>query len=197
MAVPEAELDHLVVGLGNPGRRYASTRHNLGYGVVDRIAAALRARWRDKFAGQVGEARDGARRLVLLKPETYMNESGRSVGPAARFFKIPPERVVIVHDELDLELGDIRAKSGGGLAGHNGLRSVADGLGTPDFLRVRIGIGRPERGERLPVAEWVLRPFAPDVDVDDLLERGTAATFDVVRRGVDAAMREWNGRGPG
>ena len=107
------------------------------------------------------ETRDGDERVALLAPETFMNESGRSVSPAMRFYKLPAERLVVVHDELDLPLGDIRAKSGGGLAGHNGLRSVVQSIGTQDFLRVRIGIGRPERGDPRPVADWVLQPFAP------------------------------------
>jgi peptidyl-tRNA hydrolase, PTH1 family len=194
--VDAGDQDHLVVGLGNPGRRYADTRHNLGFGVVDRLARELGGTSRSKFSGHVSELRDGDRRLILLRPETYMNDSGRSVAPAVRFFQIPLERLVVVHDEIDLELGDVRAKAGGGLAGHNGLRSLVAELGSPDFLRVRIGVGRPERGERLPVADWLLRPFPPDVDVAPLIERGSECTLDVVRHGIDTAMRNWNGRGP-
>jgi peptidyl-tRNA hydrolase, PTH1 family len=141
----------------------------------------------------VSEVRDGDERLVLLVPETYMNDSGRSVAPALRFAKLPPERLVVVHDELDLPLGDVRAKRGGGLAGHNGLRSVADALGTQDFLRVRIGIGRPERSDPRPVADWVLQPFPPGTDVERMVRDGADCTLAVVRDGVDAAMREWNG----
>jgi peptidyl-tRNA hydrolase, PTH1 family len=126
-------------------------------------------------------------------PETFMNDSGRSVAPALRFTKLPAERLVVVHDELDLELGDVRAKRGGGLAGHNGLRSLADALGTQDFLRVRIGIGRPERGDQRPVADWVLQPPPPGTDVERLVRDGAECTLAVVRDGVDAAMREWNG----
>jgi PTH1 family peptidyl-tRNA hydrolase len=189
----EPSLSHLVVGLGNPGARYRDTRHNLGRRAVELIADELGGSWRSRWNGRVSELRDADERLALLVPETFMNESGRSVAPALRFYKLPPERLVVVHDELDLELGDVRAKQGGGLAGHNGLRSLADALGTQDFLRVRIGIGRPERGDRRPVADWVLQPFPPGTDVDRLVRDGADCTLSVLRDGVDVAMRTWNG----
>ena len=189
----EPSLSHLVVGLGNPGPRYRDTRHNLGRRAVELIADELGGSWRSRWNGRVSELRDGDERLALLVPETFMNESGRSVAPALRFYKLPPERLVVVHDELDLELGDVRAKQGGGLAGHNGLRSLAEALGTQDFLRVRIGIGRPERGDRSPVADWVLQPFPPGTDVDRLVRDGADCALSVVRDGVDVAMRTWNG----
>jgi PTH1 family peptidyl-tRNA hydrolase len=188
----ESSFAYLVVGLGNPGPRYRDTRHNLGRKAVELLASELGGSWRSRWNGNASEVRDGDERLV---PETYMNESGRSVAPALRFAKLPPERLVVVHDELDLPLGDVRAKRGGGLAGHNGLRSVADALGTQDFLRVRIGIGRPERGDPRPVADWVLQPFAPGTDVDALVRDGADCALAVVREGVDAAMRAWNGQG--
>jgi peptidyl-tRNA hydrolase, PTH1 family len=189
----EPSLSHLVVGLGNPGPRYRDTRHNLGRRAVELIADELGGSWRSRWNGRVSELRDSDERLALLVPETFMNESGRSVAPAVRFYKLPPERLVVVHDELDLELGDVRAKQGGGLAGHNGLRSLAEALGTQDFLRVRIGIGRPERGDRRPVADWVLQPFPPGTDVDRLVRDGADCTLSVLRDGVDVAMRTWNG----
>jgi peptidyl-tRNA hydrolase, PTH1 family len=189
----EPSLSHLVVGLGNPGARYRDTRHNLGRRAVELIGDELGASWRSRWNGRVSELRDGDERLALLVPETFMNESGRSVAPALRFYKLPPERLVVVHDELDLELGDVRAKQGGGLAGHNGLRSLAEAIGTQDFLRVRIGIGRPERGDRRPVADWVLQPFPPGTDVDCLVRDGADCALSVLRDGVDAAMRTWNG----
>jgi len=189
----EPSLSHLVVGLGNPGARYRDTRHNLGRRAVELIADELGGSWRSRWNGRVSELRDGDERLALLVPETFMNESGRSVAPALRFYKLPPDRLVVVHDELDLELGDVRAKEGGGLAGHNGLRSLAEALGTQDFLRVRIGIGRPERGDRRPVADWVLQPFPPGTDVDRLVRDGADCTLSVLRDGVDVAMRTWNG----
>ncbi len=189
----EPSLSHLVVGLGNPGARYRETRHNLGRRVVELIADELGGSWRSRWNGRVSELRDSDERLALLVPETFMNESGRSVAPALRFYKLPPERLVVVHDELDLELGDVRAKQGGGLAGHNGLRSLAEAIGTQDFLRVRIGIGRPERGDRRPVADWVLQPFPPGTDVDRLVRDGADCALSVLRDGVDVAMRTWNG----
>jgi PTH1 family peptidyl-tRNA hydrolase len=185
-------IAYLVVGLGNPGNRYAATRHNIGLRTVEEVAARLGGSWRGRWHGRVCETRDGDERLALLAPETFMNESGRSVAPALRFYKLPPERLLVVHDELDLPLGDIRAKSGGGLAGHNGLRSVVQSIGTQDFLRVRIGIGRPKRGDRRPVADWVLQPFSPETDEDDLVQRGADCALAVVRDGIDAAMRQFN-----
>jgi PTH1 family peptidyl-tRNA hydrolase len=189
----EPSLSHLVVGLGNPGARYRDTRHNLGRRAVELIVDELGGSWRSRWNGRVSELRDSDARLALLVPETFMNESGRSVAPALRFYKLPPERLVVVHDELDLELGDVRAKQGGGLAGHNGLRSLAEATGTQDFLRVRIGIGRPERGDRRPVADWVLQPFPPGTDVDRLVRDGADCALSVLRDGVDVAMRTWNG----
>jgi PTH1 family peptidyl-tRNA hydrolase len=189
----ESSFAYLVVGLGNPGPRYRDTRHNLGRKAVERVAEQLGGSWRSRWSGLSSEVRDGDKRLVLLVPETFMNDSGRSVAAALRFTKLPAERLVVVHDELDLELGDVRAKRGGGLAGHNGLRSLADALGTQDFLRVRIGIGRPERGDQRPVADWVLQPPPPGTDVERLVRDGADCTLAVVRDGVDAAMREWNG----
>ena len=174
-------LDHLVAGLGNPGRKYELTRHNMGFRVADRLASELGGSWRGKFSGRVCEVRDGDTRLVLLEPETMMNDSGRSVAAAMRFYKLEPAALIVVHDEIDLTLGDIRVKTGGGLAGHNGLRSIVDHLGTPDFTRVRIGVGRPERGDPRPVVDWVLTPFEPEVDVDDLIERATARTLELLR----------------
>ena len=142
----------LVAGLGNPGREHARNRHNAGWMVVDELARRHGGSWRGKFAGRMAEVRVGDERLALLKPETYMNDSGRSVGPAAAFFKLEPSDVLVVHDEGDFDLGRLELKVGGGLAGHNGLRSIAQQLGTPDFLRLRIGVGRPERGDPRPLA---------------------------------------------
>src|SRR5919202_3411710 len=132
-------LDLLVAGLGTPGREYERTRHNVGWLVVDELARRHGGSFRGKFSGRLAEIRLDDRRLALLKPETYMNESGRSVGAAARFFKVEPDQLVVVHDDVDLEPGRLQARLGGGLAGHNGLRSIAQNLGTNHFLRLRIG----------------------------------------------------------
>jgi peptidyl-tRNA hydrolase, PTH1 family len=185
-------LDLLVAGLGNPGREYERTRHNVGWMVVDELVRRRDGSFRSKFAGQLAEVRDGDLRLALLKPETYMNVSGRSVGQAARFFKVEPGALLVVHDDVDLEPGRFQARLGGGLAGHNGLRSIAEVLGTQDFLRLRIGVGRPERGDRRPVADYVLSPFEPEIDVEALVSRAADAVEAMARDGLEAAQSRYN-----
>lgn len=187
-------LDLLVAGLGNPGREYERTRHNIGQMVCAEVARRHGASRRSKFSGDLAELRLDGARVALLTPQTYMNESGRSVGAAARFFKLPPERLLVVHDEVDLDLGRLQARMGGGLAGHNGLRSVAQHLRTPEFMRLRVGVGRPERGDPRPVADWVLTPFPPEVDVEALVARGADAVETVVRDGLEEAQRRFNER---
>jgi peptidyl-tRNA hydrolase, PTH1 family len=147
-----SSLDLLVAGLGNPGREHERDRHNVGWMVVDELARRHGATFRSKFKGQLAEVRIDGVKLALLKPETYMNVSGESIAPAARFFKVDPEDVLVIHDEVDFEHGRVQARLGGGLAGHKGLRSIAKLLGTPDFLRLRVGVGRPGRGDRRDVA---------------------------------------------
>jgi PTH1 family peptidyl-tRNA hydrolase len=185
-------LDLLVAGLGNPGREYEQTRHNVGWLVADELARRHGGSFRSKFSGRVAEVRLGDLRLALLKPETYMNESGRSVGAAARFFKVPPEQTLLVHDDVDLEEGRLQARLGGGLAGHNGLRSIAQHLGTNDFLRLRIGVGRPERGDPRPVADYVLSPFDATFDVEALVARATDAVEQLAAEGLEATQRAVN-----
>lgn len=185
-------LDLLIVGLGNPGREHVRDRHNVGFMVVDELARRHGAAFRSKFSGQLGEVRVGDQRLALLKPETYMNDSGRSVAPAARFFKVEPDALLVVHDEVDLEPGRLQARSGGGLAGHNGLRSLARQLGTQDFLRLRVGVGRPGRGDRREVADYVLAPFEAADDREALVMRAADAAETVLRDGIDAAQRAFN-----
>jgi len=148
----------LFVGLGNPGARYAGTRHNVGWMAVDAIAAEHGfSAERVKFQGRLAEGRLGGEKVLILKPQTFMNLSGQSVGEAARFHKVDPDDIVVFHDELDLAPGKLRVKRGGGHAGHNGLRSLHQHLG-PDYARVRIGIGHP--GDKAQVADYVLRDFA-------------------------------------
>jgi PTH1 family peptidyl-tRNA hydrolase len=185
-------LDLLVAGLGNPGREYASTRHNAGWMVVDEFARRRDGSWRSKFSGQLTEVRLDEAKLALLKPETYMNESGKSIAAAARFFKVPVESVLVVHDDVDLDEGRLQAKQGGGLAGHNGLRSIAQALGSQDFLRLRIGVGRPGRGDRRSVADFVLAPFAPEADVEGLIAQSADAVEAIVRDGLVAAQQRYN-----
>lgn len=161
--------------MGNPGREYARNRHNAGYLVVDELAHRHGGSWRSKFNGQTAEIRVDGARVALLKPETYMNDSGVAVGAAAKFFKLEPDEVLIVHDEGDFDLGRLELKEGGGLAGHNGLRSIAQHLKTQDFHRLRIGVGRPERGDPRPLADYVLSDFQPDDDADELIARAADA----------------------
>jgi PTH1 family peptidyl-tRNA hydrolase len=182
----------LVVGLGNPGREYAGNRHNLGYMVADELARRHGGSFRAKFSGQLAELRIGGERVALLKPETYMNESGTSVGAAARFFKLEPAEVLVVHDEGDFDLGRMQARLGGGLAGHNGLRSIAQHLRTQDFLRLRVGVGRPERGDPRPLADYVLSDFEPHDDVEGIVARAADAVETVVAEGLEAAQRRVN-----
>jgi peptidyl-tRNA hydrolase, PTH1 family len=189
---PESTLDLLVAGLGNPGREHAGNRHNVGWMVADELARRHGGSWRGKFSGKLAELRVGDRRIALLKPETYMNESGRSVAAAARFFKVSPGRLLVVHDEGDLDVGRIQARAGGGLAGHNGLRSIAAALGSPDFLRLRVGVGRPERGDPRPLADFVLSDFEPSDDAEALVSRAADAVEAVVEEGLETAQRRFN-----
>ncbi len=189
---PESSLHLLVAGLGNPGGQYARTRHNIGWLVVDELAARHGGTFRGKFSGRLSEVRVGELRVALLKPETYMNESGRSIAAAASFFKVPPEAVLVVHDDVDLEEGRLQARSGGGSAGHNGLRSIAAAMGTQDFQRLRIGVGRPERGDPRPVADWVLSAFSPEADVEGLIARAADAVEAVALEGLEVAQRRFN-----
>jgi peptidyl-tRNA hydrolase, PTH1 family len=185
-------LDLLVAGLGNPGREYARTRHNVGWMVVDELAGRHGGKWRSKFSGQLAEVRLDATRIALVKPETYMNESGRSIAAAARFFKTPLESVLVVHDDVDLDEGRLQARLGGGLAGHNGLRSIAADLGSQDFPRLRIGVGRPGRGDRRSVADFVLAPFEPEADVESLVARAADAVETIAWDGLEVAQQRFN-----
>jgi PTH1 family peptidyl-tRNA hydrolase len=185
-------LDLLVVGLGNPGAEHAHDRHNVGWMVADELARRHGGSFRSKFSGRLAEVRLGELRIALLKPETYMNLSGTSVAAAARFFKVAPEEIAVVHDEVDLEPGRLQVRLGGGLAGHNGLRSLRQSLGSADFLRVRVGVGRPGRGDRRPVADYVLSPFGPDEDAEALVARSADAVETLVRAGLQRAQALFN-----
>jgi PTH1 family peptidyl-tRNA hydrolase len=185
-------MDLLVAGLGNPGPEHARDRHNVGWMVVDELARRHGGTFKAKFRGRLGDVRLGDAKLALLRPETYMNESGASIQAAAAFFKLPVEHVVVVHDDVDLDTGRLQARLGGGLAGHNGLRSIAQRLGSQDFLRVRIGVGRPGRGDRRPVADYVLSAFAPEDDVEALVARACDAVETLATDGLEEAQRRFN-----
>jgi peptidyl-tRNA hydrolase, PTH1 family len=174
----------LVVGLGNPGKRYAGTRHNLGFEVAGRLSERWQLpRARERFRGLIteGRVRPGGPRVAILLPQTHMNESGTSVGPARGQLRVPLENVIAVHDEIDLPFGEIRAKLGGGVAGHNGLKSLKAGLGSTDFWRVRAGVGRPESTDPEVVSAYVLSRFSePDDAVRALIERAAHEVERVV-----------------
>ena len=185
-------LDLLVAGLGNPGREYERDRHNVGWMVADELARRRDAVWRSKFSGRLAETRLDDSRLALLKPETYMNDSGRSIAAAARYFKVDPDRLLVVHDDVDLEPGRLQARLGGGLAGHNGLRSISQALGTQEFLRLRIGVGRPGRGDRRSVADYVLAPFDVDEDAAGIVGRSADAVESILSDGLAVAQQTFN-----
>ncbi len=185
-------LDLLVAGLGNPGREYERTRHNVGWLVLDELARRHDGSWRSKFSGSLAEVRLGDLRLGLLKPETYMNDSGTSVGAAARFFKVDPDYLLVVHDDVDLDPGRLQARAGGGLAGHNGLRSLAQHLGSQEFERLRIGVGRPGRGDQRSVSDWVLSGFTPEDDLEALVAKAADAVETIATEGLEAAQTHFN-----
>ncbi len=192
----DSSHDLLVVGLGNPGREYATTRHNVGFMVVDELARRHGGSWRGKFGAQLADIRIEGHKVALLKPETFMNLSGQAVAPAAAYFKLKPEAILVVHDESDLEVGRLQARLGGGSAGHNGIKSVAKSLGTPYFLRLRVGVGRPERGDRRPLADYVLAAFESHEDVETLVRRAADAVETLDAEGLDRAQVSINGRPP-
>lgn len=185
-------LDLLVAGLGNPGRRHERDRHNVGWMVVEELARRHGASFRSKFSGRLAEARLGQSRVALLVPETYMNESGRSISAAVRFFRVDAAELLVVHDDVDLESGRLQVRLGGGLAGHNGLRSIAQALGTREFLRLRIGVGRPERGDPRDVSDYVLSPFEPHEDAPGLVARAADAVECLAADGLEEAQRRFN-----
>lgn len=182
----------LVVGLGNPGPQYAKTRHNIGFMVADLLAARMGAAFKvhKKSGADIVTGRLGHRPVVLAKPRTFMNESGRQVGPLAKFYSVMPTDLIVIHDELDIEFSQIRLKLGGGEGGHNGLRSIANALGTKNFQRVRVGIGRPP-GRKDPAA-FVLENFSATerTEVPTLCELAADATELLIDVGLEAAQNQ-------
>ncbi len=184
----------LVVGLGNPGARYARTRHNIGFMAVERWVSDLSSgvpSWQDKWKGLTTTVTSGRQRCVVLRPQTYMNRSGGSVVPAAQFHRVLPPQIVVVHDEIDFPPGRLAIKKGGGHGGHNGLRDIVAQLGSADFLRIRLGVGRPVHGE---VADYVLSEFAADErdQAEELAGRAAAALTCMMTDGVVMAMNKFN-----
>jgi PTH1 family peptidyl-tRNA hydrolase len=200
MAPPSSEpAIGLVVGLGNPGVRYARTRHNVGQMVLEQLARRLHAgRPTSRFAGAYREARGPSGPVGLLVPETFMNDSGRSVGPAAGSLRLDPGQVLVIHDEIDLPFGVVRGKRGGGAGGHNGVRSVAQGLGSREFLRIRVGVGRQPPEFRGDEAAWVLANFSePRDEVEALITRAVAVVETALTDGMEAAIAVHHAQPPG
>lgn len=188
---------HLVVGLGNPGSKYQNHRHNVGFMVVERLAQQhAREPFRDKFQGQFAKGAVGAAEFGLLKPLTFMNLSGQSTQKALAFFKVELARLIVIHDELDLPFGTVRVKLGGGAAGHNGIKSIVQCCGGPDFVRVRVGIGRPRSASG---ANYVLSDFSRDecVELPNVLDSASRAVSEILLHGVQAAMNLHNQSNPG
>lgn len=181
----------LIVGLGNPGPEYELNRHNIGWLVLDSIDKISSNNWKSKFKGFYTDTTIDGEKVYFLKPQTFMNLSGESVGPLCNFFKIKPTEILVLHDELDLDFGKIQFKSGGGLAGHNGLKSMAQILGTQDFHRLRVGIGRPPRGS---VSSWVLSNFPADQDTQlgIVLKNTAKAIEDLFSMGLKKASNQYN-----
>lgn len=186
-------MARMVIGLGNPGAEYENTRHNAGFMVVDLLAENLRVSyWKDEAGARVGLVRFGDDDLALVKPQTFMNLSGKAAAKLARAHEVDVGEIVVVHDDLDLPEETVRVKRGGGHGGHNGLRSLVDALGTGDFLRVRLGIGRPP-GRQDP-ADYVLEPMRREVAerLADMVPHAAQAVLHVLEHGVESAMREYN-----
>jgi len=185
----------LVAGLGNPGPRYDGTRHNVGFRVVDRLAQRFSIPMQErKFPAHWGEGRIGSRKVVLVKPMTYMNRSGEAVGPILRYYRLPPEALLVVHDDLDLPLGRIRIARRGGTGGHRGVASIIQALGGGEFARLKLGIGRPRHRE--PVETFVLDGFYSDEleAAEEMVDRAAAAAVAVLEEGLEAAMNRFNQR---
>ncbi len=183
----------IIVGLGNPGRRYERTRHNAGFMAADELAKGLRVDIaQDKYFSLIVRARIDSVETVLAKPQTFMNESGRAAGAIVRGVYAAVSDLIVIHDELDLPVGSVRVKIGGGHGGHNGLRSIIEHLGSPDFIRVRIGIGRPAPGAE--AADYVLSPFLPEERnaVPDMMARAAEAVKAIVLEGPARAMNIFN-----
>lgn len=185
----------LVVGLGNPGSEYSSTKHNLGYLAVDEIGKKTGIDLKKKkFNGLFGEGSHNNEKLLLLKPETYMNRSGYSVASAVNFYNIPAEKIIIIHDELDLPIGAVRIKAGGGSAGHKGVTSIIGELGSGEFVRIRIGIGKPE--SKSVTVSHVLSQFKKEEKeiVRESVIKAADAALEIIRHGVAKAMNKFNVR---
>ncbi len=195
----------VIAGLGNPGAKYEHTRHNVGFLLLDHLAQKQNVAWRGRFSSEMCELKFADRKILGVKPQTFMNRSGEAVKEVVDFFKVEPQQLVVCYDEVDLPLGSIRIKQGGGAAGHNGIKSLISQLTTPEFVRLRLGIGRPQRIDQddkvVPVetaegqlANWVLGSFSKDerLVVEQMIERAAAALPILLEKGVKAAQNVFN-----
>lgn len=188
--------EYLVVGLGNPGSKYWNTRHNVGFAALDALAEQLHAKVdRVKFQGLVGQAELEGHKLILLKPTTYMNLSGQSVQAAARFYKIPPERILVMFDDISLEPGRLRVRRNGSAGGHNGVKSIISCIGSQEFPRVKIGVGAKPHPD-YDLADWVLSTFPYDQRqaMEETYQRAAEAAVTVITQGPEAAANRFNGK---
>ena len=190
----------LIVGLGNPGRRYEATRHNVGFRVIDELQRRhMPSGFRSKFGGEAVSGFIGTQKVLLLKPMEFMNKSGFAIQRAAQFHEVSPEHILVIHDELDLPPAQLRLKSGGGHGGNNGLRSIIDQLGSRDFQRIRLGIGKPDKtAGDMSGADYVLSGFAgaEAKDMDEAVHRAADAAEAILASGMSAAMNNFNGVSP-
>ncbi|MAW07068.1 MAG: aminoacyl-tRNA hydrolase [Halobacteriovoraceae bacterium] len=184
-------MDYLIVGLGNPGSEYEGTRHNIAWDCIENSSFSNKLIWKNKFKGEFSTFDIQGNKVVFLKPMTYMNLSGESVIACSKFFKVLPSNILVVHDEIDLDFGTLVFKDGGGLAGHNGLKSVNQHLSTPKFKRLRVGVGKPKYGD---VASWVLSRFSTDesLKIDHLYKLVSDALEDFMKNGFDSASRKFS-----
>lgn len=189
-----SSYEYMIVGLGNPGARYEMTRHNAGFLAIELLARHLDVDIKKlKFHALLADAKIGAHRCLLMKPQTFMNNSGEAVGEAARFYKIPPEKIIVLSDDVTLDVGTIRIRRKGSAGGHNGLKSIISHLGTEEFPRVKIGVGKKPTAD-YDMVEWVLGniPIDKQADYRNKLIEAVAAVEMIVSDGVDAAMNEFN-----
>ena len=196
MLFQKSACDWLIVGLGNPGENYARTRHNIGFRAVDCLAGQLGAKIdRAKFRGLYGQASFKGLKLILLKPQTFMNNSGLSVLDAARFYKLPAERVIVLFDDISLDVGRLRVRAEGSAGGHNGIKSIIGGLNSQSFPRVKIGVGAKPHPD-YALADWVLSNFTKDEEklLAPVIEDAASAALELIENGVQAAASKYNGR---
>ena len=198
MLFSKPSADWLIVGLGNPGRQYDRTRHNAGFRAMESLARRLGCPLdRVKFQGRMGQCTHGGQKLVLLLPQTFMNLSGNAVAEAVRFYRLPPERVLVLCDDISLEPGRLRVRGSGSAGGHNGIKSIIGGLNSQSFPRVKIGVGAKPHPD-YDLADWVLSNFTGPEDklITEAAARAADAALEIIARGVPAAANDYNGAGP-